>query len=49
MRVKRGTVSRRRHQKMRKQAEGFRGRKKSCYSIVKRGVEKAMLHAYVGR
>ena len=49
MRVKRGTVSRRRHQKLRKQAEGFIGRKKSCYSIVKRGVEKAMLHAYVGR
>ena len=49
MRVKRGIVSRRRHQKLRKQAEGFVGRKKSCYSIVKRGVEKAMLHAYVGR
>ena len=49
MRVKRGTVSRKRHQKLRKQAEGFRGRKKSCYSIVKRGVEKAMKHAYVGR
>lgn len=49
MRVKRGIVSRRRHQKLRKQAEGFVGRKKSCYSIAKRGVEKAMLHAYVGR
>jgi len=49
MRVKRGVVSRRRHQKLRKLAEGFRGRKKSCYSIVKRGVEKSMLHAYKGR
>ena len=49
MRVKRGTASRKRHQKLRKLAEGFIGRKKSCYSIVKRGVEKAMLHAYAGR
>ena len=49
MRVKRGIASRKRHQKLRKLAEGFIGRKKSCYSIVKRGVEKAMLHAYAGR
>ncbi len=49
MRVKRGITSRKRHQKLRKLAEGFIGRKKSCYKIAKRGVEKAMLHAYVGR
>ena len=49
MRVKRGTVRKARHNKYKKMAEGFIGRKKSCYSIVKRGVEKALQFAYEGR
>lgn len=49
MRVKTGTVRRARHNKYKDLAEGFRGRKKSCFSIVKRGVEKSLEYGYIGR
>jgi large subunit ribosomal protein L20 len=49
MRVKRGFKNHRRHKKYLKQAKGFRGRRKNCYSIAKRAVENAMKHAYRGR
>jgi large subunit ribosomal protein L20 len=49
MRVKRGTVSRRKHNKLKKLAKGFRGRRKNVFSFVKNAVEKSLKYAYVGR
>ena len=46
MRVKRGFAGRRRHKKILKRAEGFRGRKSGCYKLAKRAVQKALVHAY---
>ncbi len=49
MRVKGGPVSRRRHKRMLKAAEGFRGRRSKCFKLAKRSVQKAQQHAYKGR
>ena len=48
-RVKRGTTTHRRHQKILKQTKGFRGRAKSCFRIAIRRLQKAWEYAYVGR
>ena len=49
MRVKGGTVSRRRHKRKLKLAEGFRGRRGDCFKLAKRSVEKALQYAYRDR
>lgn len=49
MRVKRGVVSRRRHKKMIKQAEGYRGRSKNVYKIAKTRVQKGLQYAFRDR
>lgn len=45
MRVKRGTASRRRHKRMLQLAEGFRGRRKNCFKLAKRAVQKSQQYA----
>ena len=49
MRVKRGFTSRRRHKRLLKLAEGFRGRKKNCFNLAKRSVERALKYSYRDR
>ena len=49
MRVKRGFASRRRHKKLMKRAEGFRGRRRNCYKHAMFGVEKALQYSYRDR
>lgn len=49
MRVKRGFASRRRHKRRLKLAEGFRGRRKDCFKLAKRAVEKALQFSYRDR
>jgi large subunit ribosomal protein L20 len=49
MRVKRGFASRRRHKRRLQLAEGFRGRRKNCFKLAKRSVEKALQYAYRDR
>jgi large subunit ribosomal protein L20 len=49
MRVKRGVVSRRRHNKIKKLAKGFRNRRKNVYTFSKDAVERALQNAYHGR
>ena len=49
MRVKRGFASRRRHKRMLKRAEGFYGRRSSCFKLAKRGVQRALKYAYRDR
>ena len=49
MRVKRGTTSRRRHKRLMKLAEGFRGRAKNCFKVAKTKVAKAGQYAYRDR
>jgi large subunit ribosomal protein L20 len=49
MRVKGGVVTRRRHKRLLKRAEGFRGRRNGCFKLAKRAVQRAMQHAYKGR
>ncbi|MFA6023979.1 MAG: 50S ribosomal protein L20 [Candidatus Gracilibacteria bacterium] len=48
-RVKRGTVQRRRHNKILKAAKGFRGVSGRLYTHAKRRVMKAGMHAYSHR
>lgn len=45
-RVKRGTLQRRKHNKMLKAAKGYRGKNSKLYSHAKRRVIKAGQHAY---
>ena len=42
MRVKRGVVRRRKHNKVKKLAKGFLNRRKNCYKFAKDAVEKAL-------
>lgn len=49
MRVKRGFVSRRKHKRVLKLAEGFRGRRKNCYRLGKLAVEKALQYQFRDR
>lgn len=48
-RVKRGTVQRRRHNKILKAAKGYRGSSSRLFSHAKRRVMKAGMHAYSHR
>ena len=49
MRVKRGYIRRRSRARILKQAEGFRGRRKSCFKLAERSLEKALKYAYRDR
>jgi large subunit ribosomal protein L20 len=49
MRVKRGYTLRRKHKRLLKRAEGFRGRRSDSYKIAKRAVQKALKSAYKDR
>lgn len=49
MRVKRGFAGRRKHKRLLKLAEGFRGRRKSSYKLAKRSVQKALKYQYRDR
>lgn len=49
MRVKGGPKTRRRHKKMLKLAEGFRGRRGNCFKHAKLGVQKALRYSYRDR
>ncbi len=49
VRVKHGTVTRRRHNKVTKMAKGYRGRRKNLFRAAKNAVAKAGMHAYVDR
>ena len=49
MRVKRGFAGRRRRRKLLKLSEGFRGRRKNCFKLAKRSVQKALKFAYRDR
>lgn len=46
MRVKRGFTSRRRHKRLLKNTEGFRGRANGCFRLAKRALERARKSAY---
>ena len=48
-RVKRGTVQRRRHNKVLKAAKGYRGLRSRLYRQAKNAVAKAGMHAYAHR
>lgn len=48
-RVKRGTIQRRRHNKVLKAAKGYRGLRSSLYRQAKNAVAKAGMHAYAHR
>ncbi|MCI5072473.1 50S ribosomal protein L20 [bacterium] len=48
-RVKRGFKANRRRKKLMDRAEGFRGRRKNCYSLAAIAVERALDNAYTGR
>ena len=48
-RVKRGTKARARRKRVLNRAEGFRGRRKNCYTVAVIAVQRALQYAYVGR
>ena len=48
-RVKRGVAAHRRHKKLLKQAEGFRGRRRNVYKVAKQAVMRAGQYAYRDR
>ncbi|MCC7459783.1 MAG: 50S ribosomal protein L20 [Proteobacteria bacterium] len=48
-RAKRGTKARARRKAVMNRAEGFRGRRKNCYTISAQAVDRALAYAYVGR
>ncbi|MGI6679911.1 MAG: 50S ribosomal protein L20 [Bdellovibrionota bacterium] len=45
MRVKRGFVNKRKHNKIFKLAKGFKGRRKNCYSLAKDAVHRSLVFA----
>ena len=49
MRVKTGKVRRQNHNKLRKMAKGFRGRRKSCANFIKNSVHKSLQYSYRDR
>jgi large subunit ribosomal protein L20 len=49
MRVKRGFTSRRRHKRILDLAEGFKGRRRNCFKLAKRSVQKALKYSYRDR
>lgn len=48
-RVKRGTMVRKRHNKLLAQAKGFRGNRSRNYKVAHEAVMRALAYAYVGR
>ncbi|CAA9303263.1 MAG: LSU ribosomal protein L20p [uncultured Chloroflexia bacterium] len=48
-RVKRGTMVRKRHNKLLAQAKGFRGNRSRNYKVAHESVMRALAYAYVGR
>lgn len=48
-RAKRGPVSRAKHNKVLKQAKGFRGRRKNTIRVAKQAVDKSLQYAYRDR
>ena len=48
-RVKRGTKARTRRKRTMEIAEGFRGRRKNCFTLATVAVDKSLAYAYVGR
>lgn len=48
-RVKRGTKARIRRKRKMDVAEGFRGRRKNCYTLAAIAVDRSLQNAYVGR
>lgn len=44
-----GTVNKKRHKKVLKQAKGYRGRAKSCFRVAVEKVEKGLQYAYRDR
>ena len=48
-RVKRGTKARRRRKRTMELAEGFRGRRKNCFTLATVAVDHSLTYAYVGR
>ena len=49
MRVKRGFASRRRHKRLLKRTEGFKGRRRNCFKLAKRSIQRADKYAYRDR
>lgn len=49
MRVKGGFKTRRRHKRLLKLAEGFRGRRKNCFRLAKLSVQRSLVYAYRDR
>lgn len=49
VRVKRGSIARKRRKKILKQAKGFRGAHSSLFRTAKQQVMKALRYSYVGR
>lgn len=49
MRVKRGFTSRRRHKRVFKQAEGFRGRRKNVFKFAKDAVDRSLKFSFRDR
>jgi large subunit ribosomal protein L20 len=49
MRVKGGTITRKRHKKVLKLAKGFRGRRSRIFKIANQSVIKALYDAYIDR
>lgn len=49
MRVKRGTVSRRKHKKYRKLSKGFKGRRNNVFKFSKDAAERSLQNQYKGR
>jgi large subunit ribosomal protein L20 len=48
-RVKRGTTVRRRHDKVREQAKGFRAGRRRVYKTMHEAAMRSLAHAYAGR
>ncbi len=49
MRIKRGTVAKRRHKKYLKMAKGYRGARSKLYTTARETVERALVYAYRDR
>jgi large subunit ribosomal protein L20 len=49
MRVKRGFAGKQKHKRLLKLAKGYKGRRRNCYKIAKRAVEKALTYSYRDR
>ncbi len=48
-RIKRGTITKKRHKKLLKQTKGFWGQRKNVFRRAKETLMRAMAYAYIGR